>query len=87
MEARKIFSYAMAEFKRNLAVVIGINQYVNGLPELRSPVNDATRLAEILQKNINIIFCNYLDREATLDKLNNLLAPLKQQALPLPKLT
>ncbi len=38
----------MPEFKRSLAVVIGINQYVNGIPELKTAVNDANQLALIL---------------------------------------
>jgi len=38
------------EFKRSIAVIIGINDYANGIPRLTTPVNDATRLAEILSR-------------------------------------
>ncbi len=40
----------MYEFTRNIAVVIGINDYQNGIAKLQSAVNDARRLAEILQQ-------------------------------------
>ncbi len=36
-------------FERNIAVIIGINQYQNGIPILKTPVNDARRLAKILE--------------------------------------
>ncbi|WP_413168070.1 caspase family protein [Capilliphycus salinus ALCB114379] len=36
-------------FQRNLAVVIGINNYQDGVPTLKTPVNDAQTLAKILQ--------------------------------------
>ncbi len=37
-------------FERNIAVVIGINEYQNGIHQLSTPVNDAERLAELLEK-------------------------------------
>ena len=39
----------MTEFVRNLAVVIGINQYQNGIQPLNTAVQDAHKLADILQ--------------------------------------
>lgn len=39
----------MTEFVRNLAVVIGINQYQNGIQPLKTAVPDAHKLADILQ--------------------------------------
>lgn len=35
-------------FAHSLGLVIGINRYVNGIPPLRSAVNDARRLADVL---------------------------------------
>uniref|UniRef100_UPI004055BB4A nSTAND1 domain-containing NTPase n=1 Tax=Candidatus Electronema sp. TaxID=2698783 RepID=UPI004055BB4A len=37
------------EFKRSLAIVIGIDCYSNGIPPLTTAVNDASRLARILE--------------------------------------
>ncbi|MCP4403206.1 MAG: caspase family protein [bacterium] len=31
----------MQKFQRNLAIVIGINEYAHGIPPLRTAVNDA----------------------------------------------
>ncbi|MEZ4866970.1 MAG: caspase family protein [Caldilineaceae bacterium] len=38
----------LVEFKRSLAVIIGINEYAHGIPQLRTPMNDAARLAQVL---------------------------------------
>ncbi|WP_051151123.1 caspase family protein [Mastigocladopsis repens] len=40
----------MPEFSRNLAFVIGINNYNNGIPPLHNAVNDAKKLVEILRE-------------------------------------
>ncbi len=40
-----------SRFTRNLAVLVGINEYGNGLPQLTTPVNDATHFAELLQSD------------------------------------
>lgn len=37
------------EFRQNVAVVIGINDYTNGIARLTTPTHDAERLATILQ--------------------------------------
>ncbi|WP_414588229.1 caspase family protein [Scytonema sp. PCC 10023] len=74
----------MPEFKRSLAVVIGINQYVNGIPELKTAVNDANQLALILEENYQYQVLRLLDREATQDKLTSLLAAFEEQTLPFP---
>ena len=41
----------MAEFKRSLAVVIGINEYHNGIARLKTAVPDALAIASIFQDN------------------------------------
>ncbi|MCC7164230.1 MAG: caspase family protein, partial [Anaerolineae bacterium] len=40
-----------AKFKRNLAVVIGINEYVDEIPPLRTPVSDAEQVAAVLARD------------------------------------
>jgi WD40 repeat protein len=40
----------MSSFRSSNAVVIGIDDYRDGIPPLRTAVNDASRLAEILEK-------------------------------------
>ena len=74
----------MPEFKRNLAVVIGINQYINGIPELKTAVNDANQLALILEENYQYQVLRVLDGEATKDKITSLLAAFEEQTLALP---
>jgi WD40 repeat protein/uncharacterized caspase-like protein len=74
----------MPEFKRNLAVVIGINHYVNGIPELKTAVNDANQLALILEENYQYQVLRVLDGEATKDKLSSLFAAFEEQTLALP---
>jgi hypothetical protein len=37
-------------FQRSLAVVIGINNYQDGVPSLKTPVNDARGLAKLLKE-------------------------------------
>jgi hypothetical protein len=74
----------MPELKRSLAVVIGINQYINGIPALGTPVNDATRIAQTLEENYQYIVLTLLDTEATHSKLTHLLIAFEQQTIPLP---
>jgi hypothetical protein len=41
----------MFEFERNLAVIIGIDAYEQGIPPLTTAANDAKELARLLQKD------------------------------------
>lgn len=43
------FSWPTAEFRQSVAVIIGINDYTNGIPRLTTPTHDAERLAALLQ--------------------------------------
>ncbi len=43
------------EFQNSYAFIIGINEYSNGVPALRSAENDARRLAELLTEKHNYI--------------------------------
>src|SRR5437868_293464 len=69
-------------FSQNLAYVIGINDYVGGIPVLRSAVNDVARLAEILSDEQRIdcykVNLSVKAEETTFQALNQLLC----QTLP-----
>ncbi|MBO3463480.1 caspase family protein [Aetokthonos hydrillicola Thurmond2011] len=80
-------STSLYDFHHNFAVIIGINDYVNGIPRLRTAVPDAERLAKILQDNTrkdgkyNVL--KLLDASATFDKLSDLLEAFKQKTIRL----
>ncbi|MCG6138144.1 MAG: caspase family protein [Nostoc sp. LLA-1] len=75
------------DFHRNLAIIIGINNYSNGIPELETPVADAEKLAKILQENYQYEVQILLNEKATLLQLTSVLADLKQKILHLPEKT
>ena len=75
------------DFHSNLAVIIGINNYSNGIPELETPVADAEELAKILQENYQYEVQILLNEKATLKELNALLDGFKQKTLHLPDKT
>ncbi|MBD2492295.1 caspase family protein [Aulosira sp. FACHB-615] len=75
------------DFHRNLAIIIGINNYSNGIPELETPVADAEKLAKILQENYQYEVQILLNEKATLLQLTSLLTDLKQKTLHLPDKT
>ena len=66
----------MSEFARNLAVVLGINQYDGGIAPLQTATNDATALAQILKEKHNYQVRLWVDKQATLTNLNHLLEEL-----------
>lgn len=49
--AQRAVSVHTPEFRQNVAVVIGINDYTNGIAPLTTPIHDAERLATILQRD------------------------------------
>ena len=56
----------MSEFSRDLAVVIGINDYQNGIPALQTAQPDADRMAQILEEErYGYEVKRFLDKEAT----------------------
>ena len=66
----------MADFQRNWAVVIGINDYQNQVPKLKTAKNDAEKLADILAKLHKyevILITDDTDCKPTLESLLNLL--------------
>ena len=60
-------------FSRNLAFIIGINNYKNGISSLKTAVNDAKKLVETLREKHNYQVWEYLDEVATLSNFNQLL--------------
>ncbi|WP_026732865.1 nSTAND1 domain-containing NTPase [Fischerella sp. PCC 9605] len=68
----------MSEFSRNLAFVIGINNYGNGISSLQNAVNDAKKLVEILRTKHGYQVWVCLDEIATLSNLKKFL----EQTLP-----
>jgi WD40 repeat protein len=63
----------MPEFSRNLAVVIGIDNYGSGISPLQNAVNDAKELVEILRLKHGYQVWVFLDEIANLRNLNDLL--------------
>ncbi|NEU73722.1 caspase family protein [Hassallia byssoidea VB512170] len=74
----------MAEIKRSLAVVIGIDEYSNGIPALQTAVNDAKEIAATLKSKYEYQVLLLLDGDANSDKFNSLLTALEQHKLFLP---
>ncbi|NET67386.1 MAG: hypothetical protein F6K63_24590 [Moorea sp. SIO1G6] len=60
-------------FSRNLALIIGINNYTNGISPLNTAVNDAKKLVEILRKKHDYEVWECLDEVATLSNFNKFL--------------
>jgi Caspase domain len=60
-------------FSRNLAFVIGINDYTNGISHLQNAVNDAQKIVEILHEQYGYQVSMYLNEIATLQNINKLL--------------
>ena len=82
------------QFNRNFAVVIGINDYTNGIRELETAVPDAYKLAQILQKQYQALKQQYqaqnryevqliLNQRATFNQLNQLISDFKNGQIPL----
>ena len=55
----------MDEFRRSVAVVIGIDRYCSGIPQLGSARRDAERLGSILRDQHGYEVRSYLDEDAT----------------------
>ena len=74
----------MPELKRSLAIIVGIDQYINDIRPLENAVNDAKKLAALLTEKYQYNVLLLLDADATLSRLNDLLAALRQKILPFP---
>ena len=60
-------------FSRNLAFIIGINNYTNGISPLNTAVNDAKKLVEILRQKHDYQVWVCLDEVATLSNFHKFL--------------
>jgi len=60
-------------FERSIAIVIGINHYSGGIPELENAADDARQLAEILEREHGYEVVLRLDEEGTLKAVTDLL--------------
>ena len=56
----------MSKFNRNLAITIGINNYIDGISTLSTAVNDAKKIAEILKQEHDYQVWGLLDEQASL---------------------
>ena len=63
----------MSNFEHSYALVIGINDYSNGISSLKTAVSDATEIARILETEHHYKVTRLLDREATLSQLRQVL--------------
>lgn len=71
-----IWSLDRTNFDRNIAVVIGIDNYQNGIHQLKTAVNDARAIADLLEKEYEYqeVIRLFPDRgEATLAEIHKLL--------------
>jgi len=64
-------------FRKSHAVVVGIDDYGHGIPALRTAVNDARRIAAVLEQDFEYEV-KLLDKDATLGRLRTLF----DEALP-----
>ncbi|MEZ5460292.1 caspase family protein [Dokdonella sp.] len=64
---------AVPEFRKSVAVVIGINAYDHGVPQLKTAANDARRLARMLAEEHGYDVHLLLDEQASLAAINKLL--------------
>lgn len=76
-------------FHRSFAIILGINNYENGIPKLETPVPDALKLAQIIQQQHQNLKQQYqaqnkydvqllLNQRVTLTKLNQLIEEFKK---------
>ncbi|WP_017315154.1 nSTAND1 domain-containing NTPase [Mastigocladopsis repens] len=84
------------KFNRSFAIIIGINNYENGIPELETAVPDALKLAQIIQEQHQNLKQQYqaqnkyevqllLNQRVTLKKLNQLIEDFKKGQIFLDK--
>ncbi len=64
------------KFERSRAIVIGINNYGDGIPQLKTAGNDARQLAEILSEDYGYDEVDLLVEDVTLARLQTLLDDL-----------
>ncbi len=63
----------MSDFEHSYALVIGINDYINGISSLKTAASDATEIAHLLDREYHYTVTLLLDRAATLSQLRHAL--------------
>jgi WD40 repeat protein/energy-coupling factor transporter ATP-binding protein EcfA2 len=63
----------MSEFQHSYALIIGINDYNNGISALKTAVSDATEIARILETDHDYTVTLLLNQAATLSQLRQVL--------------
>ena len=71
----------MSQFKRNLAIIIGINNYQHGISTLKTATQDAEKIAKILQEQHGYKIWGLLDEQATLASCLRLLEEFLPQKI------
>ncbi|ARV59102.1 hypothetical protein BZZ01_11045 [Nostocales cyanobacterium HT-58-2] len=69
----------MPEFARNMAFIVGISNYSNGISPLQNAVNDAKKLVKILREKYEYEVWVCLDEMATLTSLEQLICEILPQ--------
>lgn len=73
----------MTQFKRSIAIIIGVNQYQNGVPALKTAVNDAIAIGQVLKADHDYQVVLLRDQQVSLVTLRSLLTD-KRPALVQP---
>ncbi len=63
----------MSDFEHSYALVIGINDYINGISSLKTAASDATEIAHLLDREYHYTVTLLLDSAATLSQLRHVL--------------
>ena len=66
-------AHAQASFSHDFAVVIGIDQYGQGISSLKTAVNDVEAIVQKLQRDHHYQVVRLVDQQATLPALQHLL--------------
>ncbi|MEG4623666.1 caspase family protein [Microcoleus sp. w1-18aA5] len=72
-------------FHRNIAIIIGINDYSNGVPRLETAVPDAEEFARLMQERYQYEVHLLLNEDATLNKLKQLIDCFSNKKIPFGK--
>ncbi|MEH2253156.1 nSTAND1 domain-containing NTPase [Nostoc sp.] len=63
----------MSDFQHSYALVIGINEYSNGISSLKTAVSDATKIAHLLETEHNYTVNLLIDQAANVSQLRQIL--------------
>jgi uncharacterized short protein YbdD (DUF466 family) len=74
------------EFHRNIAIIIGINDYSNGVPRLETAVPDAEEFARLMQERYQYEVHLLLNEKATLNQLKELIDCFRKKKYLLEKI-